>query len=162
MPGPWHYSLSPFSIASSLQLTINVRKNMKWRRNYSNLSAEIIGVDTCQQWKQFLSKLKYLEIFLKFQIMQIPFSRMLPHGDFNCWITQQHHTAQSDLGSPPLAAPALTQGPLPWLLPQLPGSRCRRSRLGTPRPVPQRGPPWAHEQRCTDRLSRGRGSPRSR
>lgn len=46
---------------------------MKWRRNYSNLSTEIIGVDTCQQWKQFLSKLKYLEIFLKFQIMQIPF-----------------------------------------------------------------------------------------
>lgn len=57
----------------TLQLTINVRKNMKWRRNYSNLSTEIIGVDTCQQWKQFLSKLKYLEIFLKFQIMQIPF-----------------------------------------------------------------------------------------
>ena len=62
---------------SPLQPTINVPKNTKWRRNYSNSSAKIIGVDTCQQWKPFLSKLKYLEIFLKFQIMQISFPVLL-------------------------------------------------------------------------------------
>ena len=39
---------------SPLQPTINVPKNTKWRKNYSNSSAEIIGVDTCQQWKPFL------------------------------------------------------------------------------------------------------------
>lgn len=60
-----------------LQLTINVAKNTKRRGNYSNSSTEIIGVDTCQQWEHFLSKLKYLEIFLKFQIMQIPFPEPL-------------------------------------------------------------------------------------
>lgn len=36
-----------------LQLTINVPENMKWSRNYSNLSAEIIGVDTCQRGNSF-------------------------------------------------------------------------------------------------------------
>ena len=83
------FSLPFFSIARlTLQVTINARKNIKWRRNYSNLSAEIIGVDTCQPWKWFLSKLKYLEIFLKFQIMQIPFSEMPQHGGFNCRLTR--------------------------------------------------------------------------
>lgn len=83
------FSLPSFSIVRlTLQVTINVRKNIKWRRNYSNLSAEIIGVDTCQPWKWFLSKLKYLEIFLKFQIMQIPFSEMPQHGGFNCRLTR--------------------------------------------------------------------------
>lgn len=43
------FSPSPSLYCFTLQLTINVRKNMKWRRNYSNLSTEIIGVDTCQQ-----------------------------------------------------------------------------------------------------------------
>ena len=83
---------------SPLQPTINVPKNTKWRRNYSNSSAEIIGVDTCQQWKPFLSKLKYLEIFLKFQIMQIPFpAPLLDHP--------KRHTYSCD--SHPVAAPQL-------------------------------------------------------
>ena len=67
------FALPSSSVASSLHLTINVPKNTEWRRNCSNSSTEIIGVDTCQQWKQFLSKLRYLEIFLEFQIMQILF-----------------------------------------------------------------------------------------
>lgn len=92
---------------------------MKWRRNYSNLSTEIIGVDTCQQWKQFLSKLKYLEIFLKFQIMQIPFSGMLQHLGFNCRVTSSMTRRGRDSG--PL---------LPWPLPQLPGSRVSELRSG--------------------------------
>lgn len=68
----------------TLQLTITVQKNTKWRRNYSNLSTEIIGVDTCHPWKQFLSKLKCLEIFLNFKLCKSPFSLIWQRHGFNC------------------------------------------------------------------------------
>lgn len=109
---------------------------MKWRRNYSNLSTEIIGVDTCQRCKQFLSKLKYLEIFLKFQIMQIPFSGMLQLCGFNCRITPGSSTRGRPDSEPP--AP---------LLPQLPRSRRQSSGRGTGSPVPRRGPHRAQMNR---------------
>lgn len=105
----------------TLQLTFNVRKNMKWRRNYSNLSTEITGVDTCRLWKRSPSKLKYLEISLNITLCKPPFPRCPSTGLPEDCPGRPMGSCGSGLGTP--------------LLPQLPGPRgLLRPSRGTGRP----------------------------
>lgn len=130
---------APFPQCLTLQLTINVRENMKWRRNYSNLSTEIIGVGTCQPWKQFLSKFKYVEIFLNFKLCKSPF-RWCRSTGFNCRINRRCHTVQL----------------LPWG-----PSQCPWDPAWDPGSLVHEAPPVARDlQSCTSRRDGGRCWPR--